>query len=108
MCKYHKYHYIVLRKTSPGPRKFLEEPEGWTHAPLKESLETERKAYGVIYDYLHGLINYKDTKTKCKCRHLKNLTCKGTLRQVFIRVYRLEIQSVMLVFSTQLCELLPI
>jgi hypothetical protein len=26
---------------------------------------------------------------------------------VFIRVYRQEIQSVMLVFSTQLCELLP-
>ncbi len=46
----------------------------------------------------HGLINYRDTKAKC--RHLKILTCKGTLRQVFIRVYRLEIQSVMLVFST--------
>jgi hypothetical protein len=29
-----------------------------------------------------------------KCRHLKWLTFKGTLRQVFIRVYRLEIQSV--------------
>jgi hypothetical protein len=29
----------------------------------------------------HGLINYKDTKTKC-C-HLKKLTCKGTLRQSF-------------------------
>ncbi len=28
----------------------------------------------------HGLINYKDTKTKC--RRLKILTCKGTLRQV--------------------------
>ncbi len=27
---------------------------------------------------------------------------------VFNRVYRLEIQSVMLVFSTQLCELLPL
>jgi hypothetical protein len=27
-----------------------------------------------------------------KFRHLKKLTCKGTLRQVFIRVYRLEIQ----------------
>jgi hypothetical protein len=27
---------------------------------------------------------------------------------VFIRVYRLEIQSVMLVFSTQLCELWPL
>jgi hypothetical protein len=53
----------------------------------------------------HGLINYIDTKAEC--RHLKKLTCKGTLRQVFIRVYRLEIKSVMLVFSTQLCELLP-
>jgi hypothetical protein len=27
---------------------------------------------------------------------------------VFIRVYRVEIQSVVLVFSTQLCELLPL
>jgi cation transporter-like permease len=36
------------------------------------------------------------------------LTCKGTLRQMFIRVYRLEIESVMLVFSTQLCELVPL
>jgi hypothetical protein len=27
------------------------------------------------------------------------------MRQVFIRVYKLEIQTVMLVFSTQLCEL---
>jgi hypothetical protein len=54
----------------------------------------------------HGLINYKDTKTKC--RHLKKLTCKGTLRQVFIRVYGLEIQSVMMVFSTHLCELFPL
>ncbi len=51
----------------------------------------------------HGLINFTGTKTKC--RHLKILTCKGTLRQVFIRVYRLEIESVMLVFSTQLREL---
>jgi hypothetical protein len=42
----------------------------------------------------HGLINYKDTKTKC-C-HLKKLTFQGTLRLVFIRVYRLEMQSVML------------
>ncbi len=30
----------------------------------------------------HGLINYIDTKAKF--RHLKKLTCKGTLRQVFI------------------------
>ncbi len=32
----------------------------------------------------------------------KKLTCEGTLRQVFIRIYRLEIQSVMLVLLTQL------
>jgi hypothetical protein len=57
-------------------------------------------------DITHGLTNYKDTKAKC--RHLKKLACKGTLRQVFIKVYRLEIYSVMLVFSTQLCELLPL
>jgi hypothetical protein len=36
----------------------------------------------------------------------KKLTCKGPSRWVFIRVYKQEIQSVMLVFSTQLCELL--
>ncbi len=42
----------------------------------------------------HGLINIIDTKAKF--RHLKKLTCEGTLRQVFIRFYRLEIQSVML------------
>jgi hypothetical protein len=53
----------------------------------------------------HGLINYIDTKAKC--RH-KKLTCKGTLRQVFIRVYKLVEQSVMWVFLTQLCELLPL
>jgi hypothetical protein len=32
---------------------------------------------------------------------------QGLCGQVFIRVYRLEIQSVMLVFWTHLCELLP-
>ncbi len=39
-----------------------------------------------------GLINYEGSKTKC--RQLKKiLACKGTLRQVFIRVYILGIQS---------------
>jgi hypothetical protein len=52
-----------------------------------------------------ALVTYKDTKAKC-CQ--TKYTCKGTSRQRFIRVYRLEIQSVMLVFSTQLCELLPL
>jgi hypothetical protein len=30
----------------------------------------------------HGLINYIDTKAKC--RHLKKISSDGTLRQVFI------------------------
>ncbi len=37
-----------------------------------------------------------------------DLDSTGALRQVFIRVYRLEKQSVMFVFSTQLCKLLPL
>jgi hypothetical protein len=47
----------------------------------------------------HGLIYYKETKLKC--RHLRKLTCKWTLRQVFVKVYRLEMQSVMLVFFSR-------
>ncbi len=49
----------------------------------------------------------KTHRRQCKMLSSKKLTCEGTLRQVFIRVYRLAIQWVMLVFSTQLCELLP-
>jgi hypothetical protein len=52
----------------------------------------------------HGLINYIETKAK-GC-HLRKFTCKGTLRQVFIKVYRLELHfNHMLVVLTQLCEL---
>jgi hypothetical protein len=61
---------------------------------------------GIQYTVGHRLINIIDTRAKC-C-YINKLTYKGTLRQVFIRVYRLEIQAVMLVFSTQLCELLPL
>ncbi len=60
----------------------------------------------VKYSNMHCLINYIDTKAKC--RHLKKMICKETLRYVFIRVYRLEIQSVILVFSTKLYKQLPI
>ncbi len=44
----------------------------------------------------HGLINYMDTNAKCL--HLNILT----------QLYTLDIQSVMLVFWTQFCELLPL
>ncbi len=56
---------------------------------------TYRRALEVKYPCtdapMHGLINNIDTNAKF-CH--KKLTCKWTLRQVFIRVYRLEIQSV--------------
>ncbi len=55
--------------------------------------------------FVHGLIDCVDSKTKC--RHIKKLACKGTLRKVFAKVYILEIHSVMKVFSNQICELLP-
>ncbi len=35
-----------------------------------------------VEEHKHGLINYIDTKAKC--RRLKKFTCKGTLRQVLI------------------------
>ncbi len=56
----------------------------------------------------HGLINYVDTKAKC-C-HLKKWTFnKDFAAGVYQSSYTiLEIQSVMWVFSTQFCELLPL
>ncbi len=38
-------------------------------------LEVQYCMHRAPMGYPHGLISYKDTKTKC--RHLKKLTCKG-------------------------------
>jgi hypothetical protein len=93
-------NFLEINRILQGP---------YRNAPVnkyKYSMQTKRARKGCLRFY-HGIINYIDTNSKC--RHLKKLTCKGTtLRQVFIRVYRLEIQSVTLVFSTQLCDLLPL
>jgi hypothetical protein len=43
-----------------------------------------------------------------KCHHLKKSTWKETLRQVFIRVYRLEIQSVIGIFDPTLWTITPL
>ncbi len=61
----------------------------YTNNPLLKKVKCK---YAV--SFRHGQINYKDTK-------MSSLL-------VFKRVYRLEIQSVMLVFSTQLCKLLSL
>jgi hypothetical protein len=65
-----------------------------------------RYIFSIFDTFIHGQINFIDTKAKC--RHLQQFTCNETLRQVFIRVYRMETQSLMMVFSTQLCELWPL
>jgi hypothetical protein len=44
---------------------------------------------------------------KAKCRHLKKRPAKGLCGRCLIRVYRLEMDSVMLVFSTQLVNCCP-
>jgi hypothetical protein len=51
-------------------------------------------------------INYIGTKGKC--RHLKKLTCKGTLPQVFIRVYRLVTQCHVGIFDQALRTVAPL
>jgi hypothetical protein len=47
----------------------------------KFAIEVSRVAGGTR----HGLNNFIDIKAKC--RHLKKMTSKGTLQQVFIAVY---------------------
>jgi hypothetical protein len=37
-------------------------------------------------------------EVNAKCRHLKKSTCKITLRQVFIKVYRMEIANFLRTF----------
>jgi hypothetical protein len=92
--------------------------KNWKNPPKKEfkkkpspdPLSPRRRyilfTYCIQKGWAHWLINYKDTKAKC--RHFKNNWPIGNLRQLFTRVYRLEIKSVMLVFSTQLCILFPL
>jgi hypothetical protein len=77
------FSFVAIRMSNPSH----ESPPIWIHSSE------------------HGLINYIDSNAKC--RHLYKFTCKGTSRQVFIRVYRLEIQSVMLVFRPSFLNCCP-
>ncbi len=70
-------------------------------------MRLEEVGGGGVQHAVHGLIDYVQPYSKAKCRHLKKLTCKWTLRQVFIRVHKKEIVSHVGI-STQLCELLPL
>ncbi len=97
------------RKRATMRRESWNGTEWWTRVTRQQNWRAS-SFYAVTFRWdmdhnTHGLINY--IETKAKCRHLKEWTCKGILQQVFIRVFRLEIQSVVLVCSTQLYELLP-
>jgi hypothetical protein len=112
------FKYQEVPPPTPGSRSPPPLPRGyegpfflsgrpWTetkHAKKCPNRSSRIKMLDATVRACHGLINYTDTKAKC-C-HLKILTCIGTLRQVFIRVYRLEIKSGMLAFFTQLPPLL--
>jgi hypothetical protein len=49
----------------------------------------------------HGLQRRKIRfiEGNANCHHLKKLTCKGTLWQVFTRVYRLEVANFLYIVS---------
>jgi hypothetical protein len=56
----------------------------------------------IIGHFILDTLNRRKTRlleVNIKCRHLKTFTCKGTFRQVFIRVYRLEIADFLHTFS---------
>ncbi len=51
-----------------------------------ENLPVDLTMLGIrcyVHD-INSLTNFNYIDTKAKCRHLKKLTCKGTLRQVFV------------------------
>jgi hypothetical protein len=68
---------------------------GWAHrlAELESSLWSQALH---THQGIHRKIRL--IEVNAKMRHLKKLTCKGTLRQVFIRVYRLEMANFLRTF----------
>ncbi len=81
-----------------------------TYRTLKNSSfeiihQKRRRVISNADQFIDGLMNYIDTTVKC-C-HLNILACKGILGQVFIRVYRLKIWTVMLVFWSSFVNCCP-
>ncbi len=64
---------------------------GWTTTThqLRTPTSPPRRPTCQVRNLPHGLINYTDTKLKCT--HVQKLTCKGTLRQDFIRLRPLSL-----------------
>jgi hypothetical protein len=93
----------------------LQNPPDYT-AEIYRQTKTQPKPYSSTTEFFFAkfhhntiYINTADKTNITRMSSSKKLNCKGTLQQVFIIVYRLEIanflRSVMMVFSTQLCDL---
>ncbi len=65
-----------------GPDLFCFPAQMWFFCSFELMMDISRTMYMYWLYWQHGLINYTDTKAKY--RHIQKLTCKGTLRQVFI------------------------
>ncbi len=52
-----------------------------------------------IWSKMYNNVKMYNIEVNAKCRHLKKFNCKGTLRQVFITVYKLEISNFFRTFS---------
>ncbi len=72
---------ILITKTFEKKAAFDPALHVWAYSILPVSCSVKHRKIRLIED-------------DAKCRYRKKLTCQGTLRQVFIRVYILEIQSV--------------
>jgi hypothetical protein len=87
-------HFLTRTNTS----EYSHSPHTWQNiriftriCRMRYTVVTQTFSLQLNGQSFHGLTNNIDTVAKC--RHLKKLTVKGTLalRQVFFRVYRLEI-----------------
>ncbi len=67
------------------------------HSPNDKTGQLFQKMRNFIAVHSHRR-KIRFIEVNAKCRHLKILACKGTLRQVFIRVYRLEIANFLRTF----------
>ncbi len=52
-----------------------------------------------IWSKMYNNVKMYNIEVNAKCCHLKKFNCKGTLRQVFITVYGLEISNFLRIFS---------
>ncbi len=88
--------WMARRLCRTAPLQDLQGEIGTTNSVLRD-----KQSFECTIAHHHSVTRRKIRliEVNAKFRHLKKLTCKGTLRQVFIRVYRLEIANFLRIFS---------